>query len=358
MLYVPENLFLKEKDEPERIYDYLYQAISKEKNDFDTKYKTQMDQSNVLLFGTNVPPNNLPPYEKKEDFDIHFDYHNSKNIVLMRHFYELLIRIAYLKYYNNFDMTLEQKVKTLFALFKTIYRGRRKSLDSSLGNVMIVDPRLKNFDLELEKFLKLHKKDLAEIFNDIYKAEIEFKTTYKNYDKTITYKFIYDNIIKKNQILDEVFKNKIEFLELITLHHKEKVVTLANANTIDFGNIEIINYIENVFNTEMILYEFCELMFYISRKYFASTLYFSYAKKNESNCGDEIALYRNILFCKFATLICEDSPTEHELIIWFVINIPFIFKIYSSLKFIKSNLLFLILNSFLSPNIIEDISTL
>ena len=302
MLYVPENLFLKEKDEPERIYDYLYQAISKEKNDFDTKYKTQMDQSNVLLFGTNVPPNNLPPYEKKEDFDIHFDYHNSKNIILMRHFYELLIRIAYLKYYNNFDMTLEQKVKTLFALFKTIYRGRRKSLDSSLGNVMIVDPRLKNFDLELEKFLKLHKKDLAEIFNDIYKAEIEFKSSYKNYDKTITYKFLYNNIIKKNQILDEVFKNKIEFLELITLHHKEKYVTSINANSIDFGNIEIINYIENVFNTEMILYEFCELMFYISRKYFA--YYEIKTERNEKNWGeDETDYYQEVIDIFYE--ICE-----------------------------------------------------
>jgi hypothetical protein len=294
MFYVPENLFLKEKDEPKRIYDYLYQSIAKEKNNFDIQYKTQMDQSNVLLFGSTNPPNNVPPYEGKENFEINFDYHNSKNIILMRHFYELLIRVAYLKYFNNFDMTIEQKVKTLFTLFKTVYKGKRKSLDSSLGSIMIIDPKLKNFDAEFDRFMSLHKKDLAEIFNDIYIAEIEFKSRYKNYDKTITYKFLYDNIILKNKILAEVFSNKIEFLELITIYHKEKIVTSSNANTVDFSSIEIINYIESVFNQEMVLYEFCELMFFISRKYFS--YYEIKTERGEKNWGeDESDYYQEVM---------------------------------------------------------------
>ena len=41
-----------------------------------------------------------------------------------------------------------------------------------------------------------------------------------------------------------------------------------NIDTIDMDKFEILLYIEKVLDVEMIFYEFCELIFFISRKYF------------------------------------------------------------------------------------------
>jgi hypothetical protein len=60
----------------------------------------------------------------------------------------------------------------------------------------------------------------------------------------------------------------MHYIDLITLFYKERKITSTNIDTIDLPEFEIVLYIESVLDTEMIFYEFCELIFFISRKYF------------------------------------------------------------------------------------------
>jgi hypothetical protein len=60
----------------------------------------------------------------------------------------------------------------------------------------------------------------------------------------------------------------MHYIDLITLFYKERKITSTNIDTIDLPEYDIVIYIESVLDTEMIFYEFCELIFFISRKYF------------------------------------------------------------------------------------------
>ena len=90
----------------------------------------------------------------------------------------------------------------------------------------------------------------------------------KTYDKTITYRYFYENIILNNEILSKIFENKMLYIDLITLFYKERKITSANIDSLDISEFDFVLYIETVLDTEMIFYEFCELIFFICRKYF------------------------------------------------------------------------------------------
>ena len=85
---------------------------------------------------------------------------------------------------------------------------------------------------------------------------------------TITYRYFYDNIILKNESLSKVFENKLNYIELITLFFKERKITSMNIDNLEIPPDTIFEYIENVLDIEMIFREFCELVFFICRKYF------------------------------------------------------------------------------------------
>jgi hypothetical protein len=88
------------------------------------------------------------------------------------------------------------------------------------------------------------------------------------YDMTITYRYFYENIILKNESLSKVFENKMNYIDLITLFFKERKITSMSIENIDIPPDTIFEYIENVLDIEMIFREFCELVFFICRKYF------------------------------------------------------------------------------------------
>ena len=80
---------------------------------------------------------------------------------------------------------------------------------------------------------------------------------------TITYRYFYTNIIQKSQIFSP-FIDIYHFVELINFWHKEKIIfTELNKKTKD-----IFSYIENLLDIEFIFFEFCEMIFYLSMKYF------------------------------------------------------------------------------------------
>jgi hypothetical protein len=193
MFYLPDEINNGVKEEEELIYDYLYQDINKNKINFENKYKTEIDKSNVIvnsiqnlydnLVKLNQQQNNQAnntnnnneantnnnnkdeelseseseknkqvEYSPIHKFNLHRDIHENKNIILLRFFYELLIRIAYLKYQNE-EGTLSTKLKNLFVILKTFFKAKRKNPDMSFITLNNIDPKLKNIDLFLEEFI-------------------------------------------------------------------------------------------------------------------------------------------------------------------------------------------------------------
>ncbi len=309
MFYIPDELNNGVKEEEELIYDYLYQDINKNKINFENKYKTEIDKSNVICNSiqnlnenlaklnsqqnnnqtnsqnNNINNNNETNTNNKEDdelseaeseknkkieynpihkFNLNKDIHENKNIILLRFFYELLIRIAYLKYQNE-EGTLSTKLKNLFVILKTFFKAKRKNPDMSFITINNIDPKLKNIDLFLEEFIQNYYIQLNELFEDIYFCSIFGIQNPDENDKTITYKYFYHNIIEKIEKLKDLFEDKMKFVELLTIYYKEK--KFLNVDEIDFNQIEIVNELEDIFNYQMIKYEFFEILFYICRKY-------------------------------------------------------------------------------------------
>ena len=264
MYFLPELLEKKNKnrEEFEKIYDYLYQKIQKSKRIFDSKYKSQIDQNSILLYGA-VRQNNDNEYIPKQKIEDDFNIHEDKNIILLRYFYELLIRVAFLRFSDNAKLPIENRVKMLIDILKSYFKGKRKtSLDMSINAAVLIDPKLRNFDNILDTYITNHYTILQNLFTEFYRYTCNVSKPFKSYDMTITHNFFYKKIILNSPNLSKLFENKITYIDLITIYFKEKKFQG------DFSDEEIFTYVDNVFNYEMIFREFCELIFFISRKYF------------------------------------------------------------------------------------------
>ena len=73
----------------------------------------------------------------------------------------------------------------------------------------------------------------------------------------------------------------MNYIELITIYFREKKFQTGKNDT-NFD--ELFQYIEDAFNYEMIFREFCELLFFISRKYF---IFYKIDTEEEDNKGKE-----------------------------------------------------------------------
>ena len=271
MFYIPMNYENnnKNKEEFENIYDYLFQKIIKAKNNFNNKYKSQIDQFSILTNGIVINEIETETYKPKNIFEDDFNYHEEKNIILLKYFYEILIRIAFAKFNDDQDMNIENRAKLLFDNMKTYFKSKKKS-GSDLSTMMIsfLDPKMRNPESTLDTFITSHYILLQNLFNDLYLYSCDNEKCIKTYDMTITYRYFYENIILKNESLSKVFENKMHYIDLITLFFKERKITSLNIDNIDIPPEELYIYIENVLDIEMIFREFCELVFFISRKYF------------------------------------------------------------------------------------------
>ena len=312
MFYIPEILSRKNniKDEKDIIYDYIYKKIEKSKLDFENKYKLQIEKSQAIINGDNInakekekdtkisnkkvdkvnkkddKKSNLNIKEKEDikineenndnnniKYENYINYHEEKNIILLRYFYEIIIRLAYIKYNDNPDTPIVTRVKTLLDELKSFLRAKMKSgnADSSImASILMIDPKLKNIETQIEKFICDHYISLHKIFIDLYEYSCDNENTYKPYDMTITYRFFYDNIILKSEPLSKIFENKMEYIDIISLYVKDKIITSYNYNSVSklYDSYEIMEYVDTLLDYEMIFFEFCELIFFISRKYF------------------------------------------------------------------------------------------
>ena len=283
MFYLP-NEYTETKEN--KVYDYLYSMIHKSKNDFDSKYRAQIDQFNILVgrvpnvSNPTMSSNTIPlaqqqdntlitdddEYKVVNDIQLEmFNMHNGDNIILLRYFYELLIRVAYLKFNHVHTMSFEMKVKNLFSYLKYYFKSKKRNTDSTLAVVTVLDMKfLKNWENNLEAFITRNKSKLLHLYKIIYSHYIyDNALLEKQNDMAITYKYLYECVLLKIKSIKDYIKNKLSFIELITVHHRNRMNITYN----DLDRIDVVKYIEQVMSNEFIFYEFCEIMFILNKKY-------------------------------------------------------------------------------------------
>ena len=274
MFFIPEELekLNNNNKNVDEIYNYLYQSILDSKKIFEIKNKSKIDLCIKILNRINRERQADSDYlQSKEELENkilekYFDYHDEKNIILLRYFYEILIRLAYLYFDYEKNLDIEGRLKKFFELIKSFMKMRRKTkVDSSLTS-SVIDPKLKNLDDALENYIYNHYEVLKNIFIDLYKCNCNNEKGNTPYDMTITYRFFFDKIILNSEKLSELFKNKMLYIDLISWNFKDKKITSENSSNVEES--EMFKYFEDLYDYEMIFREFCELVFYISRKYF------------------------------------------------------------------------------------------
>ena len=372
-------LFIKKNsDEQENIYKELYEKLTNFKNNFAFEsqayvlyyYMTENSEINEYLFNiidkykieshlnnnnkdTNKPARineEIQLIDKYDDLlsekDIKyektnklcFDVNNSHNPLLLYQFYISLLyaSILYFSFSPN-DLKAYQKFKRIIDFINSskpnFKRGGSKNktgmskLESSFVNkaneALNEAQRIRNYDYFLiDDFYKDYSSKLIPIFEKLFILSKHGKFYNKN-DKTLDYSYFYYNIIKKIELLKDIFKNKLAYIEIINHFHSSIIdntkdnnniknannnngiknenkvakrenenINLNNKDNIDIkedesedsdieklkqimeekiittDNCEKYRIVEDLLYNEMNYYEFLELIFFICRKYY------------------------------------------------------------------------------------------
>ena len=289
MFYIPEEIekLNMNPNKTEEIYNYLYQIIINSKKIYEIKNQAKIDLSTKILNKLNrqkVPDSDY--LQKKEEIDKMkmnntLNYHDEKNVILLRYFYEILIRLAYLYFEENINFDIETRVKIFFDIIKTFLKSHRKGRVDSSFITSFIDPKLKNLDEALDNYIYTHYEILKNIFNELCKLYCNYKgKIFALYDMTLTYRFFWEKIILNSEKLSELFDDKMLYFDLISYNFKIKKIT--SKNNLNYTEHEMFEYIEAIYDYEMIFREFCELIFYISRKFF---IFYNIETKYEDSKG-------------------------------------------------------------------------
>ena len=234
---------------------------------------------------------------------ITFDFHNHHNPVLLRQFYEALVRAAYQKYYNS-DMKLYKKIELLTNRFSTKSTGKsgdksfmdkskmkklsrlqtksiQNSLNSTLndassnnvqmpilgpdGNIILsLDQKQKNdehlkINIFITKFAVLIKPLFVKLY--FYQNELDnfHKESAKVNEQTLSHRFVFTHVAKKSELISKFFGKKEQYCDFITYYFREKRITFKT-------KLEQFKYYENLLDLDMVFYEFCEFVYLICSK--------------------------------------------------------------------------------------------
>ena len=163
-----------------------------------------------------------------------FDINNSHNPLLLYQFYNSLFyaAILYYSYYPN-DFNAYQKFRRIIDFINSakphFKRGGSKTktgmskLESSFvvkaNEALNEAQRLRNYDYFLiDDFYKEYSIKLIPIFEKLFFLSKHGKFYDKN-DKTIEYSYFYYHILKKINLLSDIFSNKAEYAEIISHFH-------------------------------------------------------------------------------------------------------------------------------------------
>lgn len=271
MFCIPDDL--EEKD----VYEFIINSSAASKELFYAKYC----KNNLFQNNPNASKLPLLKYKVKEKI-YEFDYHYRKNVILLRQFYEAIVRIAYIS--NVFDnnnnsntninhtssnkskLSLSKKlIEIIENNLKVIVKNKLGKKSTSINkdvsslNASTIEIIYKNLETVQDMMLLSKEQDLYKAFKQLCEVS---RSYVKNSDFTLTYRFFYLNILKKDQDFSKCF-DKIEYVKIINKYHSTRMsITEENKS-----NLETLIYIENLMDLEMIFYEFCELICLVIRKY-------------------------------------------------------------------------------------------
>ena len=317
-----ELMVRKSEEKFKSVHDKYLKFTEKEKNIYDKNIsrKTLYGVNNVsggraslvnkvkenVKKGKSNDKSNISLYceEDEENSElITFDYHNHHNPVLLRQFYEALIRAAYAKYYNS-DMKLYQKIELLTSRFSTkigkngdkpssekpkakkLSRLQSKSLQNSLNNtqndlnsssvqmpvmgsdgniILSLEQKQKNAEhVKIDSFIVKFAVLIKPLFVKLYYVQNELNNFHKENSKineqTLTHRFVFYNVVKKSELISKYYGKREQYCEFITYYFREKRIFFKT-------KLEQFKYYESLFDLDMVFYEFCEFVYLLCSKY-------------------------------------------------------------------------------------------
>ena len=318
-----ELMVRKSEEKFKLVHEKYIKFTEKEKNMYDKNIsrKTLYGVNNVSSGKTSIAnkaKENVKKGQNKDKDDISlyyeedeenselitFDFHNHHNPVLLRQFYEALIRAAYAKYYNS-DMKLYQKIELLTSRFssktsgkngdkslieksktKKLSRLQSKSLQNSLNNtqndlnastiqmpimgpdgniILSLEQKQKNLEhIKIDAFIVKFAVLIKPLFVKLYYVQNELNNFHKENAKineqTLSHRFVFNNVVKKSELISKFYGKREQYCEFITYYFREKRIFFKT-------KLEQFKYYESLFDLDMVFYEFCEFIFLICTKY-------------------------------------------------------------------------------------------
>ena len=282
-------LYIKNiSDEQENIYKEVYEKLTNFKNNFAFEnqayvlyyYMTENSEINKYLFNiidkykvesnfNNNSSHDIYQSDKANE-EIHlidkyddllsekdikyektnklcFDINNSHNPLLLYQFYNSLLyaSILYFSFSPN-DLKAYEKFKRIIDFINSskpnFKRGGSKNktgmskLESSFVNkaneALNEAQRIRNYDyLLIDDFYKDYSSKLIPIFEKLFILSKHGRFYNKN-DKTLDYSYFYYNIVKKIELLKDIFKNKLAYIEIISHFHSSIIDNSKENNSI------------------------------------------------------------------------------------------------------------------------------
>jgi len=267
----------------------------------NTKEKESESNSTKKINKKKENNNDMSLYYDEEEGNselITFDCHNHHNPVLLRQFYEALVRAAYQKYYNS-DMKLYKKIELLTSRFsarqtgksdksliKKLSRLQTKSIQNSLnttlndintsnvqmpvlgpdGNIILsLEQKQKNDEhLKINIFITKFAVLIKPLFVKLHFYQNELNNFHKENTKvneqTLIHRFVFNNVVKKSELISKYYGKREQYCEFITYYYREKRIVFKT-------KLEQFKYYESLLDLDMVFYEFCEFVYLICSKY-------------------------------------------------------------------------------------------
>ena len=267
----------------------------------NTKEKESESNSTKKINKKKENNNDMSLYYDEEEGNselITFDCHNHHNPVLLRQFYEALVRAAYQKYYNS-DMKLYKKIELLTSRFSTRQTGKSdkslikklsrlqtKSIQNSLnttlndintsnvqmpvlgpdGNIILsLEQKQKNDEhLKINIFITKFAVLIKPLFVKLHFYQNELNNFHKENSKvneqTLIHRFVFNNVVKKSELISKYYGKREQYCEFITYYYREKRIVFKT-------KLEQFKYYESLLDLDMVFYEFCEFVYLICSKY-------------------------------------------------------------------------------------------
>ena len=319
-------------------YTLVYEMISKAIENFQNKHESylqleqkllQTPKSHNHLSGIKMPKDDDSPnpidssvYYQEEDLEkirVEFDFHQPRNVITLKQFYEIVVRAAYIKFFY-LDIPLDKKIELLVSKCKMKPKEKKSeqtskdkdqtdnqgSVSKTFGknilmqglmndisnrmlggnfnnaitqqNQLTVEQKQRNAEHALiDTFINKHEETLYPLFNKLcyYQREQNCLNEDCN-DHTITHRFLFYNLIKHSSLLNQIYGTKGQYVDLITYYFKEKQLIFDTKK-------EEFDYYEMLLDLELVFFEFCEMVYIMTQKYINEVLLLKNKGKKEEN---------------------------------------------------------------------------